>query len=749
MSRNHHNKNKPGVFRHAGPGLVVLLSVLVLGVSAAQAQIPLQIPGQSETESEREAPMWQPPPVADLPSEWWDEFDTISPDVARQRFDMLLRGLRERVAGLDAGSLVSAESALGNLENLIDLLQVEKQADNAVQFEPLPTRTVYNLDELMELQARLREASREQAQLQLQITQQARQRNLLEQQRQSLLRQYQAAAIESPQRIITGVRRIAARVEFELVLKRIENLEARLANVNAHIQSLMQQKDYALENLARGDASFESLDGDVAAARQRIADTSQQVAAVQRQLLDALSADSVKPSLEVLRKQQLTRASVELSLAQFESALAERRAAWYRLRAGELGPSMDLLALADDATGLINDTSQQLDVWSAQSQSTLVSRPTDPSLNTVKNFELAQSVARETLEVIEEVRDASDDLALVQQVLTTELIESRSGFSKAWAKFKLTMSSIWSGVQRVIDYRLLSIGEVPLTPGGIFNALLIILIAYAISRIIRHGLDRATGSQKFSNSPAIYTLGRIAHYIIMLIGVFVALGSIGMDFTNFALIAGALSVGIGFGLQAIVNNFVSGLILLFEGSLRIGDYIELDSGLAGVVREINTRATVVNSNDGVDVVVPNSELVTTKLTNWTLRENIGRLRIPFGVAYGTDKEKVKEAALEAANEMEFVLLHDKGREPQVRLVNFGDSSLDFELLAWVSRPGIRRPHRVRASFLWALETKLAEAGIEIPFPQRDVHIKEARQVRARVKVEPGSEVEAEGKASAG
>jgi small-conductance mechanosensitive channel len=172
-----------------------------------------------------------------------------------------------------------------------------------------------------------------------------------------------------------------------------------------------------------------------------------------------------------------------------------------------------------------------------------------------------------------------------------------------------------------------------------------------------------------------------------------------------------------------VNNFVSGLILLFEGTLRVGDYIQLDSGLAGVVREINTRATVVNTNDSVDVVVPNSELVTTKLTNWTLRESVARMRIPFGVAYGSDKEEVKRVALEAAAETEFVLLHMPGREPQIRLMNFGDNALEFEMRLWVSRQGVRRPFRVQSSFLWALETRLREADIHIPFPQRDIHVR--------------------------
>jgi len=241
----------------------------------------------------------------------------------------------------------------------------------------------------------------------------------------------------------------------------------------------------------------------------------------------------------------------------------------------------------------------------------------------------------------------------------------------------------------------------------------------------------------------VYALGRLLHYIIILVGIFAAMGSIGIDFTSFALIAGALSVGIGFGLQAIVNNFVSGLILLFEGTLRVGDYIQLDSGLSGVVREINTRATIVTTNDSVDVVVPNSELVTTKLTNWTLRESMGRIRVPFSVAYGSDKELVKKVALEAVSDVEFALTHMPDREPQVRLVNFGDSALEFQTLLWLSRPGIRRPNRSRGMYLWALETRLREAGIEIPFPQRDVHVRSDFRAKPPQAVRPETEDEAE------
>jgi len=232
-------------------------------------------------------------------------------------------------------------------------------------------------------------------------------------------------------------------------------------------------------------------------------------------------------------------------------------------------------------------------------------------------------------------------------------------------------------------------------------------------------------------------VSRLTHYVIIILAVVIALSSIGLDFGNIALVAGALSVGIGFGLQSIVNNFVSGLIILFEHSLRVGDYIELDTGLTGTVKSINVRSTLINTNDNIDIVVPNSEFVSTRLTNWTLGERILRVRIPFGVAYGSDKDLVKKAALEAAADVQYTLTHMKGREPDVWLVDFGDSSLNFLLLVWVNRQGAKRPTRTRSSYLWALESKLSEYGIEIPFPQRDLHF------RAGWPLAPAPEVAAE------
>jgi small-conductance mechanosensitive channel len=212
----------------------------------------------------------------------------------------------------------------------------------------------------------------------------------------------------------------------------------------------------------------------------------------------------------------------------------------------------------------------------------------------------------------------------------------------------------------------------------------------------------------------IYTLGRLTHYLILITGVSIGLSSIGVDLSNFALIAGGLSLGIGFGLQAIFSNFVSGLIVLFERSLRIGDFVELSTGITGEVRAINVRSTLLTTQDMVEILVPNSEFVNGKVVNWTLNDASRRFHIPFGVAYGNDKQCVREAALEAAAKTPHTLKNYKGREAEAWLIGFGDTSLNFELVVWLLPQAVKKPQQVRADYYWELESALTKFGIQLP-----------------------------------
>ena len=278
---------------------------------------------------------------------------------------------------------------------------------------------------------------------------------------------------------------------------------------------------------------------------------------------------------------------------------------------------------------------------------------------------------------------------------------------------------------------LFTIGSTGVTTTGLLRAAVIVGGALIVSRVLRRGLGRVSARLPNLDQSTAYTLGRVIHYLLLVVAFFGGLAMLGVDLTKIAILAGAIGVGVGFGLQNIVNNFVSGLILLFERTIKVGDYIELPSGVTGEVRDINIRSTVVTTNDNVDIVVPNSELVSGSVTNWTMRESVRRVRVPFGVAYGSDKEKVKAAALEAASAVGHTLQSDE-RRAEVWLTGFGESSLDFELVVWLKPEAVKRPARIVAEYNWEIETALAKHGLEIPFPQRDIHVRSAFGVRDRL-----------------
>ena len=278
-------------------------------------------------------------------------------------------------------------------------------------------------------------------------------------------------------------------------------------------------------------------------------------------------------------------------------------------------------------------------------------------------------------------------------------------------------------LQPLLDTKLISVSGMTITVGGLLMAGIVALSVWLVSWMLRRMLQRYAMRNPGVNQAAVYTVSRVLNYLLVVVGVLMAFDAAGIPVGKFTIFAGALGVGLGFGLQAIFNNFVSGLILLFDRSLKIGDFIELDSDTRGTVRAINIRSTRITTNDNIDVLVPNSDFMTKQVVNWTYSSPDRRIRVPFGVAYGTDKELVKKAALEAASRVPFTLAIEGDRQPQVWLVGFGDSAVDYQLVVWLNESASRRNAAVIAAYLWELDTALKAHGIEIPFPQQDLRVR--------------------------
>ena len=322
-----------------------------------------------------------------------------------------------------------------------------------------------------------------------------------------------------------------------------------------------------------------------------------------------------------------------------------------------------------------------------------------------------------------ELEEKQTKLELLITITDYKLGKTAQGAAILVEKADETLRDSWINIVKWMNASLFSIGGTPVTPTGILRFLFILFLGWLLARIFKHTIkkvnNRTHGGMQESS---IATLSRIASFFLIGISLLIGFSSLGIDVTKLALVASALSIGIGFGLQNIINNFVSGIILLFERSMKVGDYIMLADGTRGEVREINIRSTVINTNDNIDVIVPNSEFVNSPVTNWTMNERFLRMKIPFGVAYGSDKELVRRIIVDAALSLPYTLNAIERQYPQVRLEGFGDSSLDFMLVVWIKAEWANRPGRVKAAYNWEIETALVKHHIEIPFPQREVRL---------------------------
>ena len=675
-----------------------------------------------------------PPPVPDfnsMQSNWWPYFEGAREDV-QPRADEFLQLAETQVADLAPQNQEIALSLLdavrANISAYLTLLDDTEQAPQELP----PPAVNYSVDELLALAALARDALSNADEEQLEVEREERVLDGATRRRDAAFRDYVDAAAGDEQ-WLAALRLLQARSAQEISARRLELLSLRFERATEYAESAAVLVDLAVDLLAATTNSTELNERVIA-----------NEAAVEEAQADSRAAQLAASGLDVdtaqgrsqqrLQQQRLREADVHLALT--EVALASSRAQywWTLLELDSVPDISEIEILVGDWTQLIRNLGQQVPEWQRDTEDELlaIQGASRDGLDRASGRLLDQRLgtAQETLSDLRLLGDAIADLQLLMQVVDTSTAEY-SGALRSWlTTINRYARTAYNRVVELADLTLFSVGETPVTGGDILRFVLILAVAVLLSRGIRHAIRRVGENQNSGTQASLYTVGRLTHYAVIIIALFVALSSIGLDFGNLALVAGALSVGIGFGLQSIVNNFVSGLIILFEQTLRVGDYIELDTGLTGTVKAINVRSTLINTNDNIDIVVPNSEFVSTRLTNWTLGERILRVRIPFGVAYGSDKDLVKQAAIEAAEEVPYTLTHMSGREPDVWLVEFGDNSLNFLLTAWVNRQGARRPTRTRAAYLWALETKLSEYDIEIPFPQQDLHLRDLDGLKA-------------------
>jgi len=269
-----------------------------------------------------------------------------------------------------------------------------------------------------------------------------------------------------------------------------------------------------------------------------------------------------------------------------------------------------------------------------------------------------------------------------------------------------------------INKPFFTLGNFELTLWSVFYLLVLLFLLFYVTAKLRKWLVYQVLAKSNIELGVRIAVGTILRYVVVLIGLFIILQTFGIDLSSVTILAGALGVGIGFGLQNVTNNFVSGLIILFERPIKVGDRIEV-ADITGDVTKISMRATTITTNDNISIIVPNSEFISSTVINWSHTDRDIRLNIPVGVSYNEDPEKVKNVLLEVVDANQGVLQNPK---PDVLFDEYDDSSINFSLRVWTSEY-INRPGVLKSQLYYEIFKRFRKEGIEIPFPQRDIHIK--------------------------
>ena len=669
-----------------------------------------------------------PPNPQDLSADWWHYFDVDSA-VLKQRIAKFSEQAKSWAADEALNSKVNIAQLIENLQRYQELR--DKQTPAATVSMAL--QNSYTLRQWLDL-VHKRQTLQAELQSEKEDRRQEEKRHTAARRRlDTMMAAYLDISESTENKFNQGLQVMASWAELAVDRERLRLKKALLAVNEGQLAQLLKEIKSARSRIVVSDKDVELLKKDIKQAEQELANARENLTKLVSVLEVANLDTEVGQARMLLSKQRVNHASIKEAVA--DALLSRKRM--------ELILVQVLLAQDDSQFGQfkselenqldnIDSLRDRLDSWrekaeddqgragksladlfvAADKQSGELVTLTQRRLTEVQNSLLSLQRLDSEIHDAELIADWVEALVANREgALISSLTNVKWSTVKAW-------ELLWERLQA----SLFKIGETPVTTLGILRVLLIITLAWVCSHFVRRGLTHLSERQGGSLT-YLYALGRLTHYLILVIGISIGLSSIGVDLSNFALIAGALSLGVGFGLQAVVNNFVSGLIVLFERSLRIGDFVELANGLAGEVKAINVRSTLVTTTDMVDILVPNSEFVNGQVINWTLTDASRRIHIPFGVAYGSDKELVKKAALEAAYNVPHTLKNHNTREPDVWLTNFGNSSLDFELIVWVLPHAVKKPQRVRAAYYWELETALKKYGIEIPFPQRDLHIR--------------------------
>ncbi|EFB42404.1 mechanosensitive ion channel family protein [Parachlamydia acanthamoebae] len=674
------------------------------------------------------------PDPANLSHKWWEDFEHAG-NLQSNHIEDFFSSLKKQIDQLSPENQEEAQKLMENIKNNLQSLK-----DAAAKAKPLeivaPMAATYSIDRLIDIHHALGKNR-----IELKITEEDRDQKIqliqkIQEKVDKLILNYDKSSTYSESKFLQGLDWIATRTELELNKKSLEILNQNYENIKTVLSLRKNEEDFAEKHLVSSHAE--------------VAKFEQQMLATQKEWEERKQIASTKDSnfmtASLLNSCDVNEVKKQLSILHgFEAAIEEAGAQLQYIKAALMFNLSKLVTQSPDESTLAafnqqgKEWRQTLDndenlfaEWRKRAEgisqrNEQVLCLTEPSNQKQKEdsshlHDELVNIGKKNLQSISNLEAALSDTSFLLESFEDNISPFVNQHTQWINGFFSYLGATYSSLVESMGHTLFYVGTYPVTTFSLLRFLAILFLTFWVSRLVVSALTTIGAKRRGVQQSVLYRINRLIHYLILLIGTLIALSTIGFDFSNLLLVAGALGVGLGFGLQSIFNNFVSGLIILFESNLKIGDVIELENGVRGEVRAINVRSTILRTPDGIEVLVPNADLVTTKVTNWTLSDPFRRIHIPFSVAYGSDKELVVGLITEAAKKEPLTLLRTGIPEPTVYLTRFGDSGLDLELLVWIDERAARQAKNVLSTYLSMIETVLRENQISMPFPQRDIRI---------------------------
>lgn len=672
----------------------------------------------------KEEEILQPPNPTDLSPTWWDYYVASGEELehrieASETYFSSLESIAPEESKEEIEEYI--QKILMNLKALPKL-----RAQNVSSYTPSPFLDKYTLDQLLDSVARKKQLDDSLDEEIKELKQNVERAKKVKQHIDTMFAAYLDMKTQNVQKEISGLEIFSLKMALAIVEENIRLTKDRITQFSAENDHLKEEIVYARAHLDVGKINLEGLNQEIDASKQRLKAAQEAALNSEMNALGVLGDTPLDRSISFLNQQKSVLDSIKVAFFETTVIFNEAKRTLALLLANQYTESYE--SISEQMSSWLEELQSingQVDDWTSKTE-----QENDRSLQPIAMAEGAspalqkqqENTQQQRAKVVQETTQALNQLKLklnFNEMLLENInnrVLAKEGTASSWF-YSLAglVEDCCSPVLSWLYTPIVKIGGVPLTAISLFRVLLIIAATYAISRFLRFLLHRADRAKMHLTQSSTFILDRIIHYAALLIGFTLALASIGLNLSNLAIILGALSVGIGFGLQNIVNNFLSGLILMFSRTLKVGDIVEVKEGSYGKVVAINIQNTVIHTSDGIDVIIPNSQILSGKMVNYTLDDNFRRVHIPFTASYKIDKEIVAKAAKEAAEKVPCTVKNSSYmKDPELWLVGFGENSVQYELVVWINAYGYGHRGSMKASYLWELDNMLKKYEITYP-----------------------------------